>query len=55
METLEQATCEEELFEGVVDLGHFESSVVHKASYVCDPCDGCSQSCGGCSSQDYSK
>jgi hypothetical protein len=53
MEILEESVCERELFKRVIDLEGLDS-LKGQNPYICDPCDGCSQSCGGCSSQDYS-
>lgn len=55
MKGIEESVKEIELFGGVVDLEDSKNLFEDQAPSVCDPCDGCSQSCGGCSSQDYLK
>ena len=48
MEEATNKSLEENLFEGVVNLE--KTGIDYVVDYSCDPCDGCSRSCGGCSS-----
>ena len=51
MKTLETKTAKDKLFDGVVDMSDIDNnSETTQQVYSCDPCDGCSSSCGGCSS-----